>query len=517
MRGRKVTGMGRFDAAIIGGGPEGLIAAITLARAGFHVIVLEKASAPGGRATTREFHPGFRASPYTDELPEIPGRLYRSLDLARHGAILASSPASMLISDSGTSLTFADAARSARTVPQAARSGFLAFREEVEALRRAVEQRVFAPGAPTPRRWFAWPRVERDGPWSIESWTRASLRGVLRTRLPDSLLRLHLAADAVSGRAVSPFLAGTALHALAPGSGLSGRTVGGLGRLGSALANIARQAGAVIRCDTEITEIDVRHGRATAIVIGGEDIAARAFLSTLDVKRTMHGLIALSELPQSVAKRVGYFRVAGQAARVLFALDAAPALSLLRDNPDAASGPIHVLGSMKALTAAHDLWRAGKLADEPLVTLRLPALADPRLAPIGKAVMTATISAVPWRMSGSRVEPRREQLGTIALAAAERAIPGIASLVLAQHVIAGTDVEEGLGATEGDLDGGEIAADQILDSRPFGGAEWRDGRTPIASLYLAGRSSGASPFLLGASGSLAARAIIADLKTGTAR
>jgi len=81
--------MGRFDAAIIGGGPEGLIAAITLARAGFSVVVLEKQSAPGGRATTREFHPGFRCSPYTDELTAIPGRLYRSLDLARHGAILA--------------------------------------------------------------------------------------------------------------------------------------------------------------------------------------------------------------------------------------------------------------------------------------------------------------------------------------------------------------------------------------------------------------------------------------------
>jgi phytoene dehydrogenase-like protein len=111
---------------------------------------------------------------------------------------------------------------------------------------------------------------------------------------------------------------------------------------------------------------------------------------------------------------------------------------------------------MKALTAAHELWLAGRLADKPLVTLRLPAFADPLLAPIGKAVMTATISAVPSRMSGGWEEPRREQFGTIALAAAERAIPGVASLVLAQHVIVGGDVERALGTTEGDLDG-EIA------------------------------------------------------------
>src|SRR5258706_9033119 len=280
VRGRRVTGMGRFDAAIIGGGPEGLIAAITLARAGFSIVVLEKASARGGRAATREFHPGFRCSPYTDELPAVPGRLYRDLDLARHGAILTPSPASMLISDSSSSLIFADAARSARNVPHAARSGFLALREEVEALRRLIEERASSPHAPAPRRWFAWPRVPREPPWPIESWARTSLEDVLRSRLSDSLLRLHLAADAVSGRAVSPYLAGTALHALAPGIGLSGRTAGGLGRLGGGLAGIRRPAGAVIRCDAEVTEIGMKRGRAMAIVAGRKDIAARARLST---------------------------------------------------------------------------------------------------------------------------------------------------------------------------------------------------------------------------------------------
>ena len=509
--------MERFDAAIIGGGPEGLIAAIILARAGLRIVVLEKQSAPGGRATTREFHPGFRASPYTDELPAMPSRLYRSLDLARRGALLVPAPASVLVSDSGTSLIFADAARAGRSVPAAARAGFLGLREEVEILRRTVELGFALPAAPRPRRWFAWRRQPRSAPWPIESWTQASLCDALARRIPDPLLGLHLAADAAAGRAVSPFLAGTALHALAPGVGLSGRTAGGLGRLGRALADAAKEAGAVIRCNAAVSDIRVKHGRATALVVGREEIEARVFLSTLDVKRTMLSLIAWSELPASVVKRVGHFRMAGQAARVLFALDAPPDFALSRETPDAAAGPIHVLGSIMALTLAHEQWRAGRLADKPQVTLRLPAFADPRLAPIGKAVMTATISAVPSRMSGGREEPRREQLAAIALGAAERAIPGVTSLVLAQHVIVGADVEEELGATEGDPDGGELAADQVLDSRPLPGAAWRGGRTPIASLFLAGRSSAAAPFLLGASGSLAARAIIADLRAGPAR
>src|SRR5262249_23284559 len=133
-RAREARGTGdmdRFDAAIVGAGPEGLVAAITLARAGLRVCLLEKESEPGGRAITREFHPGFRASPYADELPAISPRLYRELELARHGATLAPSPASACVSDEGISLFFADEARTARVVPQQARVGLLAYRREI--------------------------------------------------------------------------------------------------------------------------------------------------------------------------------------------------------------------------------------------------------------------------------------------------------------------------------------------------------------------------------------------------
>ena len=64
--------MERFDAAIIGGGAEGLTASIVLARAGLKTIVVERNREPGGRCQTREFHPGFRASPFCDEVPPIP-------------------------------------------------------------------------------------------------------------------------------------------------------------------------------------------------------------------------------------------------------------------------------------------------------------------------------------------------------------------------------------------------------------------------------------------------------------
>jgi len=99
----------------------------------------------------------------------------------------------------------------------------------------------------------------------------------------------------------------------------------------------------------------------------------------------------------------------------------------------------------------------------PLVTLRVPSFADPRFAPIGKAVMTATLSAVPARLfTGGWTDRDREKLVALALAAAERVMPGVAGLVLAHHIVTGLDIEKALGVTDGDLEGGELAPDQAL-------------------------------------------------------
>ncbi|HEX3486608.1 MAG TPA: NAD(P)/FAD-dependent oxidoreductase [Micropepsaceae bacterium] len=512
--------MDRFDVAVIGAGPEGLVAAITLARAGLRVVLLERASEPGGRAATVEFHPGFRASPYTDELPAIPGRLYRSLNLARYGAVLAPSPASVCISSGGTSILFADEDRLACTVPAAAMPGLLAFRRETEALQSAIEMRASLAPEPLPHGWFrsASP-FARTASWPSGGWAGVSLEDALAARIADPALRLHLAADAVAGRAVSPFLAGTALHALAPGVGRSGQPAAGLGRLAAALVRAAGEAGVAIRCEAEVTDIRVVRGQAKASVVAGrEHIETAAIVSALDLKRTFLTLVRWDVLPEAVVKRAGRFRMAGQRARVLFALDRPPDFPLAREYPDAACAPIHVAESMQALSLAYDVWHAGVIPQVPLVTLRVPSFSDPRVAPIGKAVMTATLSAIPMQLfDGVWTEARRAKLGAVALAAAMRAMPGVEALVVAHRVIAGPDMENMLGTTDGDIEGGELAPDQALGFRPFGGMQWQDGRTPVAGLYLGGPSSAGSPFLLGVSGERAALAVLADFEAGRLR
>lgn len=506
--------MERYDVAVIGAGPEGLVAATLLARAGAQVIVLEKNEAPGGRAVTREFHPGFRASPFVDELAFIPQRLFWSLDLARFGAMLRQAPTSVCISGESISVLYADDERLMRSLSSFAGPGVLALKKEKVALLASLAGRAAMPAA-APSRLKFWQRA-RGAPWPGEELGQVSLADALAVRISDVGLRLHLAAGALSGRSVSPFLAGTALYQLA-GAG-SGMAPGGLGSLGAALVRVAGEAGAIIRCNAEVSDIRLARNalgrrRATGVVVGSEEVMARSVLSTLDAKRSFLSLFDWKALPQKLVKQAAQFRARGACARVLFALDAPPTFSFARETPDAVRGPVHVVSSLEVLSQAHNSWRAGALPEQPQVTLRVPSLADPRLAPAGKAVMTATLGSIPSHLfDGPWTQDKRALLVIAALAAAELAVPGVSNRVLASQTIVASDIEMSLGLSDGDLDGGELTPDQALSFRPWQGVE--GGRTAVTGFYLAGPSAAPSPFLLGASGQHAALTLLADLKNG---
>jgi phytoene dehydrogenase-like protein len=447
----------RYDACIVGAGAEGLAAAASLARRGLTVFVAERDSRCGGRCITREFHPGFRASPYADVLAPVPDSIFRALDLARRGAV------------------FMPAVREPGLEPQ----------------RRAAIARVLADAAePLPRRrWFAAPPPRQ--PWPGEELAVRPLAG--------------LAAGPPAWPVCDPGLEGSALALLAGGDG--GMVAGGLGRLGGALLAAAKDAGAEISCGLEVTDIRRRRGRVAGVCLAdGTEIAARAVVSTLDVKRTFLSLFAWNELPKPVVERAAAFRPAPGTARLLVALKALPAAA-------GAGAPLYLSPDE---APAYRAWRSGAVPRHPPLVARLVSAVDPSLAPDGAATLTVTAGGIPHApFDGAWTHDKRERLREEMLATVEAALPGLREAVAASVLLVPPDFENQLGITAGDLWGGELAPDQMLAFRPF--ADCGGTRTPVAGLYLAGPSSALGPIATCASGVAAAAALAADLAAGRLR
>lgn len=314
-------------------------------------------------------------------------------------------------------------------------------------------------------------------------------------------------AVALSGRSADPGATGSALHLLAPGG--SGVVMGGMATLAAALLRAASAVGAEISLGLEAADIRLDGGCATGVRLAdGTAIEARAVLSTLDLRRTFFSLFTWKDLPGEAVERVSRYRIAGGTARLLIALDAPPAL-----DADFAQGPIHVAPDVDDFAGAHAAWRNASLPERLPMTLRIVSAADPRLAPEGRAVMTATVGCIPHRLfDGAWTNEKRDALRRRILYGIEGILPGTTARVLAAELILPPDIEDAIGATAGDLDGGEIAPDQISGWRGFAGHP--GGRTPIRGLYLGGRSSPSGPLGTCAAGIAAARAIMADRRGG---
>ena len=397
-----------YDAAIIGAGADGLSAAAHLARAGLRVVVVERGSKAGGRLQTKEFHPGHHASPFQDDVPEIPAPLRDGLALALH--------------QTGT------------------------VDEAIRQRQQAALSRVFAEAAaPAPAQWRRW--LERRVPHPADPWPGSDLATA-------SLSDWNLPAPA--GSAIDPRLAGSALTLLslpriAPAAG-------GLGALGDAFAAAATAAGVEIRLGAEGRDVEMRrdrlggrHVRALVLADGGR-IETPVVISTLDFKQSILGLFRWNALPAGLVAKAGAFRMAGSTARLLLAL-----------RKPLRATPLSLAGGDDARAA----WRRGAVPADPPLTFDPVSGRDPSLAPAGGAVASVTIGCMPHAPFDAPWSPqRRLALAAQILRRLESAIPGVLENLLGVETIVPPDIEAALGTTHGDLEGGLIAPDQALGLRP---------------------------------------------------
>jgi phytoene dehydrogenase-like protein len=343
--------MERYDAVIAGGGHNGLVAAALLGRAGWSVCVLERRSAVGGAAVSAELWPGVdaRVSRYAYLVSLFPSSLRAQLGLGlelrrRDGHEPPSLNSAGVSAWRDLTARAAGALAPTLTEPLRAREDLLAT------LDGDVREALFeAPLAEALERY-----VESD-----------EARGLILT---DGLIGTFASAADPSLRQNRCYL----YHVIGDGIGRWDVPVGGMGAVTDELARIAREAGVVIRADTEVEAIDADAGGAEVSCAGAVRVRAR------------HVLIGAGglALPFLRGRDADAGRGAPQGAQLKINMLLAR-LPRLRDptiTPARAfAGTFHVNEGYAQLERAHAEAAAGTMPSVPPCELYCHSLTDPSI------------------------------------------------------------------------------------------------------------------------------------------
>jgi phytoene dehydrogenase-like protein len=189
----------------------------------------------------------------------------------------------------------------------------------------------------------AFRRLGEDAGEAVEILTGAA-RPILDRWFESEELKGTLATDAIIGAMASPSMPGTAYvlfhHVMGESAGkrgVWGYMRGGMGGLTQALAAVARDLRADIRCDAEVARILVRDGRAVGVAVtGGDEYFAPIVASNADARVTFLHLLDRDTLPDSFVADVERISYASASLKINVAL---AELSSFRALPGTTPGP----------------------------------------------------------------------------------------------------------------------------------------------------------------------------------
>jgi phytoene dehydrogenase-like protein len=524
-----------WDAVVVGGGHNGLVAAAYLARAGLDILVLERRDVLGGAAVTEELWPGYRVSTAAYLVSLLQEKVVRDLDLPRYGyEIVPKDPP--YFSPRLDGQHFFMWRDMAKTLDELARLSkrdaerYPAYEEMLDRVTAFVEPLLLEPPP-------SLTGGALDEPEAVADWARfmGRLRGLPRRTLSEVMrictasvadllddwfeseaLKSALATDGVIGAAAGPRTPGTAYVLLhhqmgrAAGSrGLWGFARGGTGAVSQAIASAARAAGAEIRTGAAVDRVLVRDGRATGVALqSGEEIAARVVLSNADPKRTFLGLVGRRYLPDDLASEVDAWKTQGVSFKLNLALGELPSWRAL---PGTALGPqhkgtMHVAPSVNYIERAWDDAKYGRTSAAPMIEVGIPTAYDPSLAPPGKQIVSLFVQYAPYTLAEGSWETEREVFTRRIVDTLGEYAPNLPGAIEHQMALAPPDLEARFGLTGGHIFHGELSPGQVFFGRPLVG--WARYATPIEGLYLCGSGTHPGGGVMGASGHNAAHAVL---------
>jgi phytoene dehydrogenase-like protein len=446
-----------FDAVVVGAGPNGLVAAVTLATAGRRVLLVEAADRVGGGLRSEELTlPGFRHDVGATVLPlALASRAFREIGVIRDGVEWAHPPVPV-----AHPLDHADAVLVYRGLDETASElgrDAGAWRALIGTTAQAGQALVDTLLAPLglPRAPIAAVRYGASGALPA-TWLARGAFHTSRARAVFAGMAAHSVLDLRQ-----PITSGYGMLLAALAHTVGWPVVrGGSQCLADALATRLVDLGGEIRTGHRVSSLD-ELPRAPIVVL---DLTPRQVIA-----------VAGPRLPERYRRKLERFRYGPGVFKLDWALDGPVPW---RDPRVAGAGTVHLGGSFEEVVASEREVAKGRHSQRPYVLCVQPTVADPSRAPDGKHVLWAYCH-VP---AGSRVD-----MTAIIEAQLERFAPGFRDRVLARHSM-DTKALESFDANlvGGDICGGaadltQFAARPVLSRRPWA--------TPVPGLYIGSSST----------------------------
>jgi phytoene dehydrogenase-like protein len=475
-----MSAAGNYDAVLVGSGPNGLAAAITLAEAGWKVLVLEARDSVGGGTRTAELTlPGFHHDVCSAIHPlALASPFFRSLPMAELGLEIIQPPAPLAHPlDGGIAVTMERSLDS--TVSGLGEQGRF-YRSLMQPFVRNWEALIadFLGPLRFPRKPIPFTRFGLSALQPAGALARWRLRGQ-RSRALFAGLAAHsmLPLDQLTSGAYGLIL------------GLLGHAVGwplikgGSQRLTQVLLSHLRNLGGVIEFNAEITSLDQLPSHRVALF----DLTPRQLLG-----------IAGDALPAGYKRQLERYRYGSGVFKLDWALDAPipwTAQACL------SSATLHIGGTLEEIAdAERQVWE-GKHPRRPFVLLAQQSLFDPTRAPEGKHTAWAYCH-VPHGSTVDMTEPIEGQI--------ERFAPGFRDRILARSSMNAQEMQAyNPNYIGGDINGGVQNIWQLF-TRPT--IRLNPYSTPNPKVFLCSSSTPPGGGVHGMCGVFAARAVLrADL------
>ena len=472
-----------LDATIVGAGPNGLAAAITLAREGRSVTVLERAAEVGGGARSAELtlpgfvhdvcsavHPFGRTSPF-----------FADGGLERHGLRWVEPPAAFAhpLDDGSAVIVTRDVDETARQLGRDRD----AYRRLIGPLVRGFGDLIpdilapfhipLGPRRATRLAWFGFHALQ-PATWLARRFRDDAARAVLAGVAAHSVLRLD---EPISG-AASLVMLGSAHHDGWP------FPEGGAGRISDALAAELRALGGTIETGRDVDTLN--------------DLP-RSRVALFDTSPRALERVAGTRLPGGYRRKLRGFRYGPS----VFKLDIAIEGPIpWRNVAVGHAGTVHLGGTFEEIAQSEADATAGRVSERPYVLLAQQSPFDRTRAP-GKGNTVWAYSHVPHASTVDFTE--------IILRQIERFAPGFRERILKVAAISPADLEaynpNNIG---GDMSGGRIDLRQLF-TRPV--ARLDPYSTPDPRLFLCSSSTPPGGGIHGMPGWHAAHSVLRRLET----